>query len=413
MNLNGMPIQFLNGIETDNSIDQQYQDVLNGTDFDNYLNGLGSADDAMFQHLTKTRNVVAAKPHLVTNQNPSTALQMLDYATKYWHTPHREKALDILEKKEQTLMGLGTISYDFEDGEVLEGFWSKVKKGFKKVGHAIKRFNPLSVAARAGFLTAFRLNMGQFATKSYPAITSGFPPDVTAKSKEAYDKIKKLFVDKLGGKEKNLQKAIRSGYKRKWTKKIPQTEADFSAELNANESEIKKIEKEDGVSGLGVEPVTAAAAGASTAAAAPFLAKVAKIFSKGVTKAVAIKQNVETIKKGVDDLKTTFKNTPTETEETNITNKPMNDTNPTFMSKVKRYAPLAIGAIALGVGVYFFTRKKKEATTRRGVSGINGIDGLEGVRKQRTTKRKRTTTTARKPKLTSGRESNARRVRTR
>lgn len=468
MTLNGMPIQFLNGTDTtDNNIYQQYYDVLSGVDFNNCLDGTDDADNALFKHLTKTRNIIAARPDLVRNQNPETALQMVDYAIKYWHTPQRDKALDILEHQENMLMGLGAIYYDFEEGEALEGFWKKVNNARKKVGakvknaakkvgagvkkaaqktwQAVKRFNPLSVTIRAGILAAFTMNMGQFATKSYPAIMPGFAPDVTAKSKQAYAQIKKIFVDQLGGKESKLQKAIKKGYKRKWTKKIPTTEAEFKAELNANAAEVKQIEKEEGVNGLGAEPVTTTAAATAAATATPFLVKIGQIITRIFGAADKVKKGAEKVKTGVQVMDAGFQaaeqmkqlinqnqnatqqqpSQPAQqaieqTTETNINEKPkeMNDTNPTLMSRVKKYAPLAIGAIAVGTAVYFITRKKK-TTTRRGVSGIDGIDGLDGLdgtRRRRTTARKTTTrkrtTTARK-KLATGRTSNARRVRTR
>lgn len=456
----GMPIQFLNG--TTDDITQQYYDVLSGVDFDGNLDGVEDEDRAIKRHLIKTRNVIAARPHLVRNQNPATAVKMIDYALKYWDTPQRDKAIEILAQKERTLIGLGAISYDFEDGEEIMGLFGflgsrkkrrqerrkkrreKIRNFGNQLKSGIKRFNPLFVTIRGGILAAFKMNMGQFATKSYPAVMpSGFAPDVVNKSKEAYAKIKKLFVNQLGGKEKNLQKAIKSGYKRKWTKKIPQTEADFKAELDANKEAVKQAEQEDAVSGLGAAVAAGTAAAAATAA--PFLVKIAQIFSKGAVvadKAIQAKKQVDEAKKSIQDVRKAFKNPSTEqqsqeqqpqqqvappsqsasqeevketTETKNINNKPMNDTNPTFKAKLKKYAPVIIGATALGTAVYFFTRKKK--TTRRGVSGLDGLDGLDGTRKRRTTARKtttrkRTTTTARK-KLASGRSSNARRVRTR
>ncbi|MCK4661346.1 MAG: hypothetical protein KAT68_00660 [Bacteroidales bacterium] len=80
-------------------------------------------------------------------------------------------------------------------------FFSKVKKGVKKatkkVGRSLVRFNPLTIAARNGLIVAFGVNFRGFATK-------------VKKNPNAYKKVVRFF-EKMGGKKKNLDKAINKG----------------------------------------------------------------------------------------------------------------------------------------------------------------------------------------------------------
>lgn len=474
-NLNGMPIQFLNGIEggtqgTIEDIDLQYQDVLSGVDLLNGIEGIegfgnpymqplskanyASAgtkspismsaskgmvnDTAMFDYLVKTRNVIAAKPYLVKNQDPKTAVKMLDYAIQYWHTPQKDIALDILEKEEQKLMGLGAIQYPVENGEPLEGFFSKVKKAVskavqkthaaikntvQKVVNAIKRFNPISITIRAGILAAMNMNMGQMSTRLYPAINpAGFSLDVIRASNEAYDKIKNLFVGKFSGKESNMQKAIRKGYGRKWTKRPPQNEEEVKQSFmeNANEvadnheNETKEEQAATTMSGLG-NPLLAAEAASK---AGSIITQILKIITDAFGKVKEVKDKVDEVKSKVDEAKSLVNQTKDvfkvdrsgeNTDTANNVNVPqaynpasqsaktydeiesryidqnqktmpettetMNNPNPSFMDKIKKnIIPIGLGVAAVGAAIYFMTRKKK---------GVNGLNGLDGTRKRR------------------------------
>jgi hypothetical protein len=84
---------------------------------------------------------------------------------------------------------------------------SGVKKGVKKGVKAIVRFNPVSIAARSGFLLTLKLNfkkMGSklkwgYATKEQAA-AKGISTNQWEKSKTALAKVEKLFVGTLQGK---------------------------------------------------------------------------------------------------------------------------------------------------------------------------------------------------------------------
>lgn len=95
---------------------------------------------------------------------------------------------------------------------------TKVKSAAKKVAKALVKFNPVSTAARAGFLLAMKINFGRFASRAYWALVpesvaraKGVTPDYINRSKQAYEALKRVFVKTLKGKEENLKKAILNG----------------------------------------------------------------------------------------------------------------------------------------------------------------------------------------------------------
>ncbi len=238
MSLNGINVAVLSGAETDNVLDLVAGlDDLELLGIDNEAQRLQS----IYEHLVKTRNMIAEKPSLISNVDyPPAFLKMLDYAIENWNTPNRDKALEILAKNEDALNRLN--GFDGEDDDELDGLddylfgddfdpenlgkaAAKKKGFFKKVGEAIKkgvkaivRFNPVTISARAGFLLAMKLNMKKmgsklkwgFATKE-EAAKKGVSAQEWEKSKKALDKVEKLFVDKLQGKKSALKNAILKG----------------------------------------------------------------------------------------------------------------------------------------------------------------------------------------------------------
>jgi hypothetical protein len=238
MNLNGINVAVLSGTETDNVFD-----LVAGIDD---LELLGADDEvqrlqAIYDHLVKTRKMIAEKPSLIQDVDyPPAFLKMLDYAIENWNTPNREKALENLAKNEDALNRLNGFDGDNDnehdglddylfgddfDPENLGKAAAKKKGFFKKVGEAIKkgakaivRFNPVTISARAGFLLALKLNMKKmgsklkwgFATKE-EAAKKGVSAQEWEKSKKALDKVEKLFVDKLQGKKSALKNAILKG----------------------------------------------------------------------------------------------------------------------------------------------------------------------------------------------------------
>lgn len=469
MPLTGMPIQFLNGIDAepdnivlglespDDNIDQQLYDVLAGTDFEDSLNGPADIQKSMFNYLVKTRNVMRARPHLVKNQDPRTAVKMFNYAIKYFNTPYRDKALEVLEKEEDRLMGLGAIVYPdepfvygidgLEDDEEIDGIAGglgrrgffrrmrekvskavkKVAQGVKKVAgkawNAFKRFNPLSLTIRIGVLAAINMNMFRMASNLYPAIEPDkFAPDLVERSKKAYDKVKNLFVNKLAGRESKLQKAIRKGYSRKWTKKLPENEAEAKASVSQIATEINQAEASaeeqaerqaaeqgegtNGVRGLGVATETIIAAAtpvilailklitdamrkAGHGGAADFVDKLAKDKMRkhgaNIPEETPTPSLPETTQKVPDEAPTDT--TPQQAStlirkdiRQNLTqnNPNMNDAEER-KKKLKKWLIIG-GAAVVGLGAVYLIMKKKPQPA---LNGLNGLDGLDGTRRRR------------------------------
>ena len=265
MNMNGINIAVLSGIDSD---------VM---DLVAVFDGLGELTEEenqrfLYQHLVKTRTMIAARPELISNVDyPPAFLKMLDYAISNWHTPNRDQALENLARNEDEINQM--IGFDGrEDAEmvvlyVLYGDYDELsgkkaskkagKKGFfKKVGQAAKkgvktaikaavRFNPLVITARNGFLLAMKLNLKKmgsklkwaYATKEQAA-AKGVSASDWEKSKKALSKIEKLFADRLQGKKSALKNAV----------------------LKGKAGGINGFEDETSIQGLGVAPAAAVAA---------------------------------------------------------------------------------------------------------------------------------------------------------
>jgi hypothetical protein len=240
MNLKGINVAVLSGLDGND-----FHDAVMATS----LTGLGSTSsqqdlDKLYQNLVATRNAVAQNPSLVlTVDDPQALLKMLDYAIQYWYTDKRVEALDILAKNEQQLNfqnGMQTmngIELDPDDlalsGLNIKGFFTNVKTAVQtvvqNVGNkvaetaktavkAVVKFNPLSLAARGGFLLALKLNLGQMGSKlkwaygtKEQAEAKGVSADTWQKSKNALVKIEALFADKLQGDKTSLKNAILTG----------------------------------------------------------------------------------------------------------------------------------------------------------------------------------------------------------
>ena len=238
MNLKGINVAVLSGVSGNDHYEAVMATSLSGI-------GLGATTnqsdlDKLYQNLVATRNAVAQNPSLVsTVDDPQALIKMLDYAIQYWYTDKRNEALDILAKNEAQLNlqnGVNTmngLNYDPDDlalsGINVKGFFTNVKKTVKTVGQkvgqaakvavkAVVKFNPLSIAARGGFLLAMKLNLGKMASKlkwAYGTQQQAAAKNVSAgtwqKSKDALVKVEKLFADKLQGSRDALKKAILKG----------------------------------------------------------------------------------------------------------------------------------------------------------------------------------------------------------
>lgn len=238
MNLKGINVAVLSGVSGNDHYEAVMATSLSGI-------GLGAITnqsdlDKLYQNLVATRNAVAQNPGLVsTVDDPQALLKMLDYAIQYWYTDKRNEALDILAKNEAQLNlqngvnAMNGLDYDPDDlalsGINVKGFFTNVKKTVKTVGQkvgqaakvavkAVVKFNPLSIAARGGFLLAMKLNLGKMASKlkwAYGTQQQAAAKNVSAgtwqKSKDALVKVERLFADKLQGSRDALKKAILKG----------------------------------------------------------------------------------------------------------------------------------------------------------------------------------------------------------
>jgi len=238
MNLKGINVAVLSGVSGNDHYEAVMATSLSGI-------GLGATTnqsdlDKLYQNLVATRNAVAQNPSLVsTVDDPQALIKMLDYAIQYWYTDKRNEALDILAKNEAQLNlqngvnAMNGLDYDPDDlalsGINVKGFFTNVKKTVKTVGQkvgqaakvavkAVVKFNPLSIAARGGFLLAMKLNLGKMASKlkwAYGTQQQAAAKNVSAgtwqKSKDALVKVERLFADKLQGSRDALKNAILKG----------------------------------------------------------------------------------------------------------------------------------------------------------------------------------------------------------
>jgi hypothetical protein len=238
MNLKGINVAVLSGVAGNDLYDAVMATSLTGFD-------LGATSpqqdlDKLYQNLVVTRNAVAQNPSLVSSiDDPQALLKMLDYAIQYWYTDKRGEALEVLSKNEAQLNlknGINTLNgFDLDPDELalsginVKGFFTKVKNTVKTVGQkigqaanvavkAVVKFNPLSIAARGGYLLAMKLNLGKMASKlkwaygtQQQASAKGIDAASWQKSKNALVKVETLFVDKLQGKKEALKNAILKG----------------------------------------------------------------------------------------------------------------------------------------------------------------------------------------------------------
>lgn len=272
MSLNGINVAVLSGLNSDLDLAV----MAPGLAGDSIGAVSAKTDlDKLYQHLVSTRNSIASNPNMIkTVDDPQALLKMLDYAIQYWYTDKRDEALSILEKNEEQLNirnGFSGVEGEMLDhdeymlnGLSFKGFFKgiknaaqKVGQGLKNVGKAIIRFNPLSIAARGGFLLALKMNMKKMASKlkwgyatKEQAAAKGITEAYWNKSKDALAKVEKLFVDKLQGKRNALRNAI----------------------LKGKAGNLDGIVEYDNLDGLG-EPITAS----TIAAATPIIVAVIKI----------------------------------------------------------------------------------------------------------------------------------------
>lgn len=251
--ISGLPIELLSGTDSEKATELDLYKVVFATDL-NGIDELGSvdSDDAMYQYLTRMLKVSKSNKELLKAQypDPDVFIKMLQFAIDNWHTDKRNAALDKLALIEEKLMKAGVIlaieGLNGEFGE-LEGFFSSVKKGFKKVAktagkgvkkvgkvaekvykpvikqatavvNIIKRVSPLTAIPRMAILTAIK---GNFRGIAKGAAYAYLPEDKALKlvSKSKYESSKKgqaklkSLLKKVGGSPTELKRAVAQGSK--------------------------------------------------------------------------------------------------------------------------------------------------------------------------------------------------------
>jgi hypothetical protein len=221
MNLQGIDVAVLSGTG----------DPLEETLLGFELGEASSQDqlDAMYNYLVSTRNSLAQDPSMIAHvEDPEGFIKMLDYAIQYWNTDKRDQALAVLEANEQQLNqvhglygqeGLGAAKNFFQNVKTFaQSAGAGIKSAAKTVAKTVVKYNPISLAARGGFLVAMRLNLRKMATRlkwAYGTQSQAAQHGVTAsewtRAKSALAKIESLFADKLQGDRGALKDAILKG----------------------------------------------------------------------------------------------------------------------------------------------------------------------------------------------------------
>lgn len=414
MNLKGINVAVLSGVSGNDHYEAVMATSLSGI-------GLGATTnqsdlDKLYQNLVATRNAVAQNPSLVsTVDDPQALIKMLDYAIQYWYTDKRNEALDILAKNEAQLNlqnGVNTmngLNYDPDDlalsGINVKGFFTNVKKTVKTVGQkvgqaakvavkAVVKFNPLSIAARGGFLLAMKLNLGKMASKlkwAYGTQQQAAAKNVSAgtwqKSKDALVKVERLFADKLQGSRDALKNAILKGRAGNLSGYVEEQMSGYlgdpaSATVIAAAAPVIiatiKILKESGLIGkdenLDMNTLT------SEVSSDPGAADAAAEFQQ--TEPNAIEKMALTTQPETSLAPATTSNDPSATPKA---------TSGGIMNFIKTNpVPAVIGGGLLAFGIYQLVKPKKKAT---------GLSGYRTKRKPTTTTKKtipkKTTTTSR------------------
>ncbi len=384
-NLSGIDIAILSGVGESSPL----LDLVSGSDFA----GIGSTDtpDAIYNHLVKTRELVQSNPELIREvEHPETFLKLIDYALKHWHTPQRDEALRRLSEQETRINGLlgsgseETIILDYQtdlSGVVVglgrvawqRKFFDRVKEAVqnqkenvKDAGQALVKYNPLTVAARAGVLLAMKTNLFQIAEtlkwgylSPDQAASQGFDTEEYTKAKHALSEAEHIFVRVLQGSPETFRHTILSGR---------------AGGLN-------------GISFGVVEPVSAAT---TTAASVPFLAKLKAFASKVNVKKLLSKVNPSRLlkKSGASDQN---EKTPKQNEKLINDGQGAGENPPPPPPNEETGLPAwAVPAALLVSGGLLLMSSGKEK--------LSGISGLGTIKRNRNKKQKQSASTTRKTK---------------
>lgn len=192
------------------------------------------------QHLLNTRSIMKLNPALTAGlYNPTLFLARLDTLIEAFDDASmRSKVLGelgCLEDRENGLSGAEGLGFFKKIAKAVKTVAKKVGEGVKKAGQAvvkaakavgkfIVKYNPATIAIRAGMLLAMKINFFRQAEKlgyglwdDKTAETKGLDANEFKKAKDAFNKVVNIYT-KLGGKRSKIEGAIRAGWE-KGTKK--------------------------------------------------------------------------------------------------------------------------------------------------------------------------------------------------
>jgi len=202
-----------------------------GGEFDalHAISGLGAVDSTIVenaflkglkQHLINTRSIVRLNPALTSGlYNPTLFAQRLDALIDAFDNPVQRDTvlghLGVLEDRENGLNGTNGLGAFFKKvGSAVK----KVGEGVKKVAKFVIKFNPATIAMRAGMLLAMKINLFRLAEKlgyglwtEQQAKEKDFDMGQFKKAKSTLSKVVNIYK-KLGGKQSKIESAIRSGW---------------------------------------------------------------------------------------------------------------------------------------------------------------------------------------------------------
>jgi hypothetical protein len=277
-----MKIQYLNGLDAatiNGGVTANLSASLNNGSSDELFSGLGCEFDildglsgiegissealqnsflqALKRHLINTRAVLVINPQLTAGlYNPTDFAQRLDaLITAFDDTNARNQVLSKLIALEEKENGLGSAnglgSFLKKIGSGIKKAAKAIGKGAKKVGEAvvkgvkavgkfIVKYNPLTIAIRAGMLLAMKINLFRQAEKlgyglwdETKATEKGLDMGQFKKARETTNKVINIYK-KLGGQESKIKSAIKSGWEKGVKKHNLLSGAPFQTALKRN-----------------------------------------------------------------------------------------------------------------------------------------------------------------------------------
>lgn len=241
------------------------------------------------------------------------------------------------------------------------GFWQGIQRTGQGAIDALVKFNPLSIAARNGFLAALKMNIKKissrlkwgYATKEQ-ALKHGMSIERWQKSKQALAKVEDLFVKKTKGSEKALKKAILKGGK--------------------------------GLSGMELNGLGAAQFAIIAAAATPLIIAVVKILQK----AGIMDPNVR-VEKVEEDMKNGNFENNTDIPSSEFDDVTLDIEQPWYKKKgVKIAGALGGGILLLGFGYMAYKKNTKQlpSAKRDSIGQLSGNTITETKTQKQTNQRK-------------------------